>query len=297
MKKYPDISHYHPVTDWKKVKDEVVFLISKATQGISFVDSTLVEFIRGCEANKIPYWLYTYLNKGNEQAQAKFLEKTCQPLIGDYFVGYVLDVEEENSPCGVKEALDYLNGLGVKTMLYTQYSQYDTYKSVITGRPAACAWWEARYGKNEGTYNNKYPCHDGADLHQFTSAGECPGISGSVDLNRLTGKKDRSWFMSVPVKKKNETEKNAGAPSYKVGSVYTTQVELKVRSGAGTGCRAKTHAELTANAKSHDADKDGAIDKGTKVTCKALKTVGNDIWMQIPSGWIAAYYQGKIYVK
>lgn len=42
---------------------------------------------------------------------------------------------------------------------------------------------------------------------------------------------------------------------------------------------------------------DGALEAGTRITCLAYKQVGSDIWMQIPSGWIAAYYSGKEYVK
>ena len=36
---------------------------------------------------------------------------------------------------------------------------------------------------------------------------------------------------------------------------------------------------------------------GTKVTCKSVKKVGNDVWINTPSGWIAAVYGGKVYVK
>lgn len=93
------------------------------------------------------------------------------------------------------------------------------------------------------------------------------------------------------------TANTSTKPTYKVGSTYTTQVELRVRIGAGTNCKVKTNAELSANAKANDKDKDGAIGKGTKVTCKAIKKVDNNIWMKIPSGWIAAYYEGNVYVK
>lgn len=195
---YPDISHYHPVSDWDKVKANCPFLISKATQGTSYIDATLDEFITGCEENKIPYWLYTFLNKGSELAQAKFLVSTCSGKVGSYFVGYILDVEKENTAADVKSALDYLTGLGVKTMLYTMYSQYDTYKSVITARPSDCAWWETRYGQNNGSYSANYAPHSGVDLHQYTSKGSCSGIKGSgIDLNRLTGTKTEDWFKSA----------------------------------------------------------------------------------------------------
>ncbi len=84
---------------------------------------------------------------------------------------------------------------------------------------------------------------------------------------------------------------------YKVGSTYTLQAEMKVREGAGTDKRAKKHSELTEDGRKHDADGDGALDKGTRVTCKEVKKVGNDTWIRTPSGWIAAKYNGKVYVK
>lgn len=85
--------------------------------------------------------------------------------------------------------------------------------------------------------------------------------------------------------------------SYNVNAIYTLQVELKVREGAGTTYRAKSHNELTEDGRKHDADGDGALDKGTRVTCREIKKVGTDIWMRTPSGWIAAIYNGKVYVK
>ena len=84
---------------------------------------------------------------------------------------------------------------------------------------------------------------------------------------------------------------------YKVGSTYTLQAEMKVREGAGTECRAKKHSELTKDGRKHDADGDGCLDKGTRVTCKEVKKVGADTWIRTPSGWIAAVYNGKVYVK
>ncbi|MCD8381919.1 MAG: peptidoglycan-binding protein [Clostridiales bacterium] len=194
MSNYPDISHYHPVEDWSEVRAGCPFLISKATQGTGYTDATLEDFIRGCEENAIPYWLYAYLNRGDELAQAKFLVSTCGNLAGDYFRGYALDVEAGNAADDVRAALDYLEGLGGRCIIYTMYVQYSTYKAVIVGRGDNTAWWEARYGRNDGSYSSSYPPHDGADLHQYTSRGSCPGISGRCDLNRLTGTRAEDWF-------------------------------------------------------------------------------------------------------
>ena len=94
---------------------------------------------------------------------------------------------------------------------------------------------------------------------------------------------------SVPEKK--------NTPSYTAGHEYTLQVELKVRTGPGTNYSAKKHSQLTADGQKHDRDNDGCLDAGTVVTCQEVRNVGNDIWMKAPSGWMAAYYDGKVYIK
>lgn len=192
---YPDISHWETVTNWDTVKNKCPFLITKATEGTTYVDAKLKSIVKKCEEKKIPYWLYTFLKPGNELEQAKFMVKTCKNIIGDYFVGYILDVEQKNSSYSVKKAFDYINSLGCKTMFYCMYADYNRYKDIIGKKPKNCAFWEARYGKNDGRYYTKYPPHKTAELHQFTENGTCPGISGKLDLNRITGtEKDEAWF-------------------------------------------------------------------------------------------------------
>lgn len=214
-KVYPDISHHHPVSDWDKIEKNCPFIITKATQGTSFVDSTLDKIIKQCESRGIPYWLYVYLNKGGEEAQARFMVKTCKGKIGKHFVGYCLDVEAGNTAGGVKKALSYLEGLGYKCMVYTMYSQFASYRSVINAKGSNTAWWEARYGKNNGSYSSKYPCHAGVDLHQFTEYGSCPGIKSKIDLNRLTGLKSEEWFKTPLSASTQETETGKKAYSGK----------------------------------------------------------------------------------
>ena len=87
-------------------------------------------------------------------------------------------------------------------------------------------------------------------------------------------------------------------PTYTVGKVYTTAVDnLRVRKGAGTDYSAKKWQDLTKNAREH-AYTSGELKKGTEVSCLEIKndSAGN-IWMRIPSGWIAAYYKEKKYVQ
>lgn len=87
------------------------------------------------------------------------------------------------------------------------------------------------------------------------------------------------------------------APEYTPGKQYTTQVELKVRTGPGTNFAAKGYSGLTEDGKKHDKDHDGAIDVGTVVSCLEVKKIGANVWIRTPSGYLAAFYNGKIFIK
>lgn len=103
----------------------------------------------------------------------------------------------------------------------------------------------------------------------------------------------------LPVAEKQDANISNNA-SYKVGTTYTTQVILKVRNGAGTNYAQKSYNQLTVNAKANAYSTGvnvGCLKAGTRVTCQEIRQVGNDIWIRIPSGWIAGKYNGKIYVK
>lgn len=96
--------------------------------------------------------------------------------------------------------------------------------------------------------------------------------------------------------KKPASTSTSSASIYTVGKVYKTQVGLAVRSGAGTNYARKTYSQLTLNARKN-ATSAGYLKQGVSVTCMEIKKINNDIWMRIPSGWCAAYYKGKYYIK
>lgn len=91
---------------------------------------------------------------------------------------------------------------------------------------------------------------------------------------------------------KNIQEENE---MYKIGQNYTLKVNLNVRSGAGIFYNKLSKLELTKNGQIH-ANVFGVLKKGTIVTCLETKKMGSDIWIRIPSGWIAGFYSGKKYV-
>lgn len=96
----------------------------------------------------------------------------------------------------------------------------------------------------------------------------------------------------------NQAKLGLNSNRYTVGKTYTTQVDLKVRDGAGTDKRQKNRNELSADGQKHALiGAKACLKSGTRVTVQEIKNIGNDIWIKIPSGWIAGYYSGKVYVK
>lgn len=158
-----------------------------------------------------------------------------------------------------------------------------------------------------GTY---YPAFDsrsivdglksiGVDSSKSNRA-EIARANGISDYDGTSDQNQELLALARQGKLKRAGSSSAGAAgsavSYSVGSVYTLQVDrLAVRTGAGTNYSRKSYSQLTVNAR-ENAYSDGYLLEGTRVTCKAVKNVGSDIWMQIPSGWVAAYYGGKVYI-
>lgn len=85
---------------------------------------------------------------------------------------------------------------------------------------------------------------------------------------------------------------------YIIGKNYTLQVDLNVRYAAGTNYGIKKYNELTKDGKRHAYEQTNAVlKKGTIVTCLDVIKNENDIWLKIPSGYVAGYYQEKEYIK
>ena len=99
---------------------------------------------------------------------------------------------------------------------------------------------------------------------------------------------------------KTSTATKSGT-SYKVGKTYTLQDNMNVRAGAGIKFRIKWVKELTADGKKHATSSssmaNAVLKKGTKVTVLTVKTVGSNIWLQIPSGWVCAKLGNTVYIK
>lgn len=91
-------------------------------------------------------------------------------------------------------------------------------------------------------------------------------------------------------KTKLESVYNQKKSSKSLGTYEVTASDLSVRTGPGTNYRRKTHNELTKDGQKHDKDKDGCLDKGTRVTVYEWKNG----WARTPSGWLSGKYLKKV---
>lgn len=126
--------------------------------------------------------------------------------------------------------------------------------------------------------------------------------SYDLNWNGKTVKKVKHTYKGfLGVLRAKDQEKITGTINkvkFTVGKTYTTQVNLKVRTGAGTDKSQKKTSQLTGDGQKNALKQELAVlKKGTKVTCKAVKNIDDEVWIQIPSGWIAGYYNKKQYVK
>lgn len=170
--------------------------------------------------------------------------------------------------------MDMLHGVYANLNAFKNY--IDVNKLINQGYKIWLAQW-----------NNSHTSDFKIDYWQYTSKGQIHGIEGNVDLD-----------ISYDEINTQPVDKPVNNFSYEVGKTYKTTVNLKVRTGAGTNFPQKLYKDLTFNAKLHSFKQNFAVLKaGTKVTCLEIKKVENNIWLRIPSGWIAGYYQGKIYVE
>lgn len=164
--------------------------------------------------------------------------------------------------------------------------------------------------------SSKYPCKGwtGEEVRRIQRTLEAKGYSvGSSGVDGDFGvdtyaavckfQSDRGLEIDGIVGPMTQTALyNTNAPvtpsiTYHTGTYSTAVGDLNVRTGAGTGYRCKTKAELTVDGRKHSNDK-GQLNSGTKVTVsKIQRDSGGNTWGLIPSGWICLEWAGKAYVK
>lgn len=203
-KRILDIYHGDGIKTYDEVCNSVEFIVHKATEGRTYVDNKCLKRCMEFEKRKTPYWLYCFLQKGDEIDQVRFMLKEFGDFVANkkYFIGWVMDIEKDNNQKDVitayKYLLDYCKKHNHKLMIYYMYSAYGKYASLInisTNDRDITGIWEARY-------TSKYKPHADVDLWQYTEEGSCPGITTKCDLNRIYSGHDLAWYKTKYVKVK-----------------------------------------------------------------------------------------------
>lgn len=199
-KKIADISAYEGKINWDLAREELCFVIFRASIGMS-KDTRYVNYANTCG---LPFGVYHFVKASNEEEarqEAKwFYECANAPQYKPRI--YFIDIEHENQTKDNVKAIckafvEELTALGCSRIgLYIGQGRYPWIKSILN---IFAALWIPRYGKNTGDIppEQYYPIY-ACDLWQYTSEGTVAGINEGVDLNVLYGDKDLEWFINEP---------------------------------------------------------------------------------------------------
>lgn len=151
--------------------------------------------------------------------------------------------------------------------------------------------WPEHVGLVEAVSGNQITCLEG---NKSNAVGRRVITIGSSSIRGyIQPRYDDASETVIPTTPTIETPVTNNTSSYPLGTYVITASDLIVR-GTPAGS-AVGHSKLTADGKNHDKDKDGALDKDTRVTVSEIQIVGNNVWGKIPSGWVCLKQGDKVY--
>lgn len=120
--------------------------------------------------------------------------------------------------------------------------------------------------------------------HKDVCSTNCPGTNFPFDAI-VNG-----TVATAPAPAATKPSQSTSSNSRPTGTYEVTASDLSVRTGPGTNYRRKTHNELTKDGQKHDKDKDGCLERGTRVTVYEWKNG----FARTPSGWVSEDYLKKV---
>jgi lysozyme len=182
--KIVDVSHWNKLKSSREPESDVVGLIAKATEGMTFVDPTLDEAWAYAREHKLEFGVYHFLRPVNIEAQARHFVKTIAHLDNDNIL-YVCDWETTRvNPVQAQQFMNIVDGLTKKPCVL--YSNPGTLNAVhlegllITRRRL----WLAQYA--ERAVNPKgFLTHW---MWQYTDNGKVNFVEGDCDISYFHSK-------------------------------------------------------------------------------------------------------------
>lgn len=182
-----DVSVYQGDIDWAQVKAAGIYAaVIRAGYGryIEQEDKKFRQNYTNARAAGMPVGVYWYsYAKTPEQAQTE--ADICLQVLGDRALQMPLYMDQEwaDTPAANRTAcavafLDRIRERHAGLVGYYTYTSYFASVDVPTIQAHADTIWLADYRQS---YDKTIP----RDMHQYSSSGTVPGISGRVDMNRL----------------------------------------------------------------------------------------------------------------
>lgn len=165
-----DLSHHNKITDYKAL-NSLAFVIHKATQGTSYLDTTYKD--RMLKISTF-FGSYHFADGKDPIQEAEWYLKNANDKL------MVLDWEIEHAdPVGW--SIKFLDRVKSKTGRIPYWYSNDA-RAVKYADKIPYPKWVARYGVNNGT-PSKEPAYANWTIWQYTSRGAIAGVIGNVDLN------------------------------------------------------------------------------------------------------------------
>jgi lysozyme len=187
-----DLASYQGYPNWAAVAASgIAFAITKATEGVDYLNPTFAHNWAGMRANNVIRGAYHFGRPSLNGAVAEADHFADQVLAAGFEAGdlAVLDLEDTNAVGDLGDwTLDWLERatvrLGVKPLLYTGawYSgphQLESYPLL-----AEYGLWLAAYQGSMPAPPSPWPV---VAIWQYTDTGQVPGIAGNVDLDVYNG--------------------------------------------------------------------------------------------------------------
>lgn len=189
MGKIIDISKYQTKVDYRKLKEEVDYVILRSSYGTKKQDELLDTHLKGVIGAGIHFGLYHYaLYEGGQDTlnEANMLIKAIEKAKAHGKKPSYVFVDVEEKHCGdiVNETNRFIQEVekktGIKCGLYSGdafVKQYGLLKVKTAMR------WTARYGLNDGKVNTQYQPTTSFHVWQYTSQGKLKSVPGNLDLS------------------------------------------------------------------------------------------------------------------
>lgn len=200
-KKIVDLSKYNTITNWGMIKSSVDGAILRCGyrgygSGKIAIDARFPEYAEACRNNGIPFGVY-FMSQAITEQEGR--EEACYAvsLANQYGATFPVFIDSEDGDGTSRK----VRADGLSKSKRTKVAQAFCEAVTATGRTAGVyaseSWfnsnlnfvelkqyfiWVAKYGKNTGGKCTSVTLSK-CDMHQYTSNGIVPGISGKADIS------------------------------------------------------------------------------------------------------------------